>query len=153
LTAQKKTIKTKPPKHKKNKNPKKRKMIRTAKEAMSWQMRSELRARLASELDDAMLDAHLFSAYQRLAYAAHGDRRHIVPAAILARDVPTVAVDEESVLSLAQNLLGTRLDSVEYTPSEYGEKEPPRAAPVATRQTRRRELGGTAAAFWPMGVE
>jgi len=128
-------------------------MIRTAEEATSWQMRSELRARLASELDDAMLDAHLFSAYQRLAYAAHGDRRHIVPAAILARDVPTVPVDEESVLSLAQNLLGTRLDSVVYTPSEYGEKEPLRAAPVATRQTRRRELGGAAAAFWPMGAE
>ena len=124
-------------------------MLLTADDATSWRMRSELRARLSSELDDGMLSAHLFSAYQRLAYAAHGDRRQLVPASILARDVPAAPVDEEAVLSLAETLLGTRLDSVVYAPSEHGEREPLCPAPVATRLARRRELVGTASALWP----
>jgi hypothetical protein len=119
-------------------------MLRTADEATAWSMRAELRARLSSELDDEMLGAHLLSAYERLAYSAHGDRRQLVPASILVRDVPAVPVDEEAVLSLAQTLLGTRLDSVAHTPSEHGEREPLRAAPVCTRPMRRRELDGTA---------
>jgi hypothetical protein len=123
-------------------------MIRTAEEAVSWRIRSELRERLGPELDDEMLNAHLLSAFHRLAYAAHGDRRHLVPASILPRDIPTVPVDESALLSLAERLFGS-LNSVAYAPSPHGEREPLCPAPVSTRLTRRSELLGTASALWP----
>lgn len=119
-------------------------MIQTSDDATSSYMRAALRSRLGfgSEMGEEMLCAHLLSAYERLAYSSFGDRRQLAPANILPRQLTAVPVEESDLLSLASTLFGTRLDSVAYTPSEHGEQEPLRAAPVATRESRRRELGG-----------
>jgi hypothetical protein len=118
-------------------------MIRSLEDATSESMQRALRARLGEDVGSELLRAHLYSAYQRLAYSAHGARMHLQSASILPRDVAPMPVDEGAVLSLAVALFGTRLDSVAYVPGEHGEREPLQPAPVATRQSRRRELSGT----------
>ena len=118
-------------------------MIRSLEDATSDSTQRALRARLGEDVGSELLCAHLYSAYQRLAYSAHGARMHLQSASILPRDVAPMPVDEGAVLSLAVALFGTRLDAVAYVPSEHGEREPLQPAPVATRQSRRRELSGT----------
>jgi hypothetical protein len=118
-------------------------MIRSFEDATSESTQRALRARLGEDVGSELLCAHLYSAYQRLAYTAHGARMHLQSASILPRDVGPMPVDEGAVLSLAVTLFGTRLDSVAYEPSADGEREPLQRAPVATRLSRRRELPGT----------
>ena len=119
-------------------------MVGSTEEATSRPMREALRSRLGlwDGIGDEMICAHLASAYDRLAYCSFGDRRQLAPASILPRQLTSVPVDASDVIALAATLLGARLDSVVYTPTEHGELAPLASAPVATR-SRRRELVGT----------
>lgn len=116
-------------------------MIGSAAEATSRTMREALRARLGlwDGVGDEMICAHLVSAYERLACSSFGDRRQLAPASILPRQLVAVPVEASDAIALAATLFG-RLDTVEYTPTADGVVAPLTSAPIATRQSRRREL-------------
>jgi hypothetical protein len=124
--------------------------LRSRAEAVSAEMQGALSALLGPSgpgADASLLAAHLGAAYDRLAFAAHGDRRFMQPSAMVAREEFALPVDAAALLRTAATLLGRRLDDVPSAPPEPDAHARAAAAPraeAATREHARRSQLGAA---------